>query len=113
VEDHHVDRPEVEAEQSAQPTGTNRSNPPDPMALSGISRGQPENRRRAAASAIRHPAAVARQTLPLAAFTNPPADRRPTTPDGKTTSECCLAALLAMDAAGPTAKTAKSQFCLL
>ena len=27
MEDHHVDRPEVEAEQSAQPTGTNRSNP--------------------------------------------------------------------------------------
>ena len=26
MEDHHVDRPEVEAEQSAQPTGTNRSN---------------------------------------------------------------------------------------
>jgi hypothetical protein len=29
VEDHHVDRPEVEAGQPAQPTGTNRSNPLD------------------------------------------------------------------------------------
>ena len=28
MEDHHVDRPEVEGEQSLQPTGTNRSNAP-------------------------------------------------------------------------------------
>ena len=33
MEDHHVDRPEVEAEQSAKLTGTNRSNPPDPIAV--------------------------------------------------------------------------------
>ena len=54
----------MEAEQSAQPTGTNRSNPPDPNAVPGISRGQPENRRRAAARPIRGSPAAAHQTLP-------------------------------------------------
>ena len=33
MEDHHVDRPEVDAEQSVELTGTNRSNPLDPNAV--------------------------------------------------------------------------------
>jgi hypothetical protein len=64
VEDHHVDRPEVEAEQSAQPTGTNRSNPPDPNAVSGA---RPNTAGKPPACSGKRPSrdapAAARQTL--------------------------------------------------
>ena len=107
MEDHHVDRPEVEAEQSAQPTGTNRSNPPDPNAVPGISRGQPENRRRAAASAHQAPIkagipdrgspAAARQTLPPSPSQFPPG--RQSTDDRRQSTENHLGILSSGDAA--------------
>ena len=64
MEDHHVDRPEVEAEQSAQPTGTNRSNPPDPNPLPGALGKDGKPPACSGKRPSRDAPAAARQTLP-------------------------------------------------
>ena len=73
MEDHHVDRPEVDAEQSVELTGTNRSNPLDPNAVLRDKPGPPS-----ACSGKRQPQhqpggarAAPRQDTSPRAFANP------------------------------------------